>query len=243
MLSGRTALVTNVCHFVGAAAAETLRAHGAEVRCHDVSFADAAARATFAADHPDLSLLSESATPDAVEAVVAELGHLDIVVINDFYPALRAPMGEATAEQFREGLEALMVVPFETASAAARHMRPRKSGKLIFVTSAAPFHGLPNYCMYAAGRGGANALALSVAKELARDNIQVNAVAPNYIESESYFPQSLLADDAAVAKMTSKVPLGRLGKPSEVAEMIAFLASDGADFMTGQVIPIAGGWA
>jgi NAD(P)-dependent dehydrogenase (short-subunit alcohol dehydrogenase family) len=122
-------------------------------------------------------------------------------------------------------------------------MKPRKSGKLIFVTSAAPVHGLPNYCMYAAGRGGANSLALSIAKELARDNIQVNAVAPNYIESESYFPKSLLAEATAVAKMTSKVPLGRLGKPAEVAEMIAFLASDGANFITGQVIPIAGGWA
>jgi len=243
MLSGKTALVTNVCHFVGAAAAKALSAQGAEVRCHDASFSDSSARDAFAAANPGLDLLSQSDTPAAVDAAVEVLGLLDIVVINDFYPAIRAPMGEATAEQLREGLEALMVVPFETASAAARHMRPRKSGKLVFVTSAAPFHGLPNYCMYAAGRGGANALAVSVAKELARDNIQVNAVAPNYIESESYFPQSLLADETAVAKMTSKVPLRRLGKPSEVAEMIAFLASDGADFMTGQVIPIAGGWA
>ena len=243
MLSGKTALVTNVCHFVGAAAADALSAHGAEVRCHDVSFADSTARKAYAANHPQAKLLSESATVSAVEAAIADLGHLDIVVINDFYPAVRAPLGEATAEQFREGLEALMVVPFETASAAARHMKPRKSGKLIFVTSAVPVHGLPNYCMYAAGRGGANSLALSIAKELARDNIQVNAVAPNYIESESYFPKSLLADATAVAKMTSKVPLGRLGKPAEVAEMIAFLASDGANFITGQVIPIAGGWA
>ena len=68
---------------------------------------------------------------------MSDLGSLDIAVINDFFPAVRAPMGEATTEEFRKGLEALMVVPFETASAAARHMRPNKCGKMIFVTSGA----------------------------------------------------------------------------------------------------------
>lgn len=243
MLSGKIALVTNVCHFVGIAAAQVLQSHGANVRCHDVSFADADLRQQFMASNADLVALSASDTSSAIDQIAKELGRIDIAVINDFYPAVRAPMGEASAKDFREGLEALMVTPFETASAAARHMKPQSSGKMVFVTSAAPVHGLPNYCMYAAGRGGANALALSVAKELARYNIQVNAVAPNYVESESYFPPELLADEQALAKMTSKVPLGRLGKPEEVAEMIAFLASDRADFITGQIIPVAGGWA
>lgn len=243
MLNGKIALVTNVCHFVGVAAAQVLQSHGASVRCHDASFAEATAREKFVATHPDLVPLIAADTTGAVDQTIQDLGQLDIAVINDFYPAVRAPMGEANAQDFRAGLEALMVTPFETASAAARHMKPQSSGKMIFVTSAAPVHGLPNYCMYAAGRGGANALALSVAKELARYNIQVNAVAPNYVESESYFPPELLANEQALAKMTSKVPLGRLGKPEEVAEMIAFLASDRADFITGQIIPIAGGWA
>lgn len=243
MLEGKAALVTNVCHFVGVAAAETLQAHGAKVLCHDSSFGDEQARQAFASDHSTLNLLAETETGAAVDATVDALGHLDIAVINDFYPAVRAPIEEASLDDYRDGLEALMVVPFATAAAAARHMKPRKEGKLIFVTSAAPLHGLPNYCMYAAGRGGANALALSVAKELAQYNIQVNAVAPNYVESESYFPKALLADEQAVAKMTSKVPMGRLGKPQEVGELIAFLASNQSDFITAQVIPIAGGWA
>jgi NAD(P)-dependent dehydrogenase (short-subunit alcohol dehydrogenase family) len=243
MLAGKTALVTNVRHFVGIAAAETLRRHGATVVCHDQSFGDAQERDSFLGENPELRLLEQSETGEAVDAAVEQLGHLDIAVINDFFPALRAPIDEANLDDYRNTLEALMVVPFATAAAAARHMKPRKSGKLVFVTSAAPFHGLPNYCMYAAGRGGANALALSVAKELARHNIQVNAVAPNYVESESYFPKDLLADEKALAKMTSKVPLGRLGTPDEVAEVIAFLASNRSDFMTAQVIPVAGGWA
>ncbi len=242
MLSGKSALVTNVQHFVGLAAAQTLNQHGAQVFCHDKSFADTRSCDAFRVDHPELSPLDIADTGAAIDTAAEAAGGLDIAVINDFYPAIRASIDQASLDDYRDTLEALMVVPFATAAAAARHMKPRRSGKLIFVTSAAPFQGLPNYCMYVAGRGGANALALSVAKELARDNIQVNAVAPNYVESESYFPKELLADEKALAKMIKNVPLGRLGKPKEVSEMIAFLASDRANFITGQIIPIAGGW-
>jgi NAD(P)-dependent dehydrogenase (short-subunit alcohol dehydrogenase family) len=97
--------------------------------------------------------------------------------------------------------------------------------------------------MYVAARGGANALAVSLARELAPFNIQVNAVAPNFVESPTYFPPALLADPQALAKITRNIPLGRLGKPGEVGALVAFLASNQADFITGHVMPIAGGWA
>ena len=242
MLSGKSALVTNICHFVGIAAAKSLHHHGAQVFCHDKSFVDKKMLDAFLKENPDLTPLNHEETGAAIDAAAEKAGGLDIAVINDFYPAIRASIDRANLDDYRDTLEALMVVPFATAAAAARHMKPKRSGKLIFVTSAAPLQGLPNYCMYVAGRGGANALALTVAKELARDNIQVNAVAPNYVESESYFPKDLIADEKVLAKMVKNVPLGRLGKPEEVSEMIAFLASDKANFITGQVIPIAGGW-
>jgi len=92
-------------------------------------------------------------------------------------------------------------------------------------------------------RAAANGLAVSLAKELARDNIQVNAIAPNFVESPDYFPPKLLADEAAFAKITRNIPLGRLGKPEEIAAAIAFYASDQSDFITGNVLPFAGGWA
>ena len=120
-------------------------------------------------------------------------------------------------------------------------MKPRKRGKIILVTSAAPLHGLPNYSMYAVARGAANALAVSLAKELAPFNINVNAIAPNYVESESYFPEKLRKDPKFIERVASKVPLKRLGKPEEVANLISFLSSEKSSYITGAVIPVDGG--
>ena len=243
MLSGKIALVTNVNHFVGVAAASMLQQYNATVRCHDVSFADTINLAEFREKNPTLKPLKEHSTPDAINAVVADFGKIDIVVINDFYPAIRSPIDDATVAQFKDTLDSLMVVPFATVSSVARHMKQTKEGKIIFVTSAAPLRGLKNYSMYVAARGGCNSLAQSVALELAPYNIQVNAVAPNYVENESYFPAKLLADTDIRDKLIKNVPLGRLGKTCEVAEAIGFLASDKSNFITGQIIPVAGGWA
>ena len=239
----RIALVANVNHFVGLAAALALAEDGARVVCHDPAFADAGARGRFAAEHPGLSPADAQEPGTLVEGLVATHGRLDVLVANDAFPAIRAPVEEAQLDDLRAGLEALVVQPFAFAAAAAPVMKRRRSGSIVLVTSAAPLRGLPNYSMYAAARGGANALAVSLARELARHNVRVNAVAPNFIESPSYFPPELLADEAARAKILGNVPLGRLGAPEEVGALIAFLASDRCGFITGRVLPVDGGWA
>ena len=103
--------------------------------------------------------------------------------------------------------------------------------------------GLANYAAYATARGAANALAVSLAQELAPAGVRVNAVAPNFIESPSYFPAELLADPAVRNKILSKVPLGRLGSPLEVGRLIALLASADGAFITGKVLAVDGGWS
>jgi len=140
-------------------------------------------------------------------------------------------------------MEALFITPYRFAAAAAKQMKLRRSGKIIFVTSAAPLEGLANYTMYACGRGATNALVISLARELAAFNIQVNAVAPNYVASPSYFPADLIANPDALKRMTDKIPLRRLGTPEEVASAVSFLASPGSNFVTGHIMPVAGGWA
>ncbi|MCG8690892.1 MAG: SDR family oxidoreductase [Minwuiales bacterium] len=243
MLDNKIVLITHATHFVGGPAAREMAAQGARVVCHDESFTDAAAREAFAAERAGVETTDKQTPADLLADMTERYGRVDVLVNNDAFPALRASVEEADLEDMRRTLEALVVQPFALAQAVLPGMRERKAGKIIFVTSAAPFHGLPNYSMYVTGRGATNALTLSLAKEVARHNIQVNALAPNFVESPTYFPPELLANPEAKAKIVKNIPLGRLGKPQEAAATIVFLASPGADFITGHVLPFAGGWA
>ena len=103
--------------------------------------------------------------------------------------------------------------------------------------------GIANYAPYVSARAAANGLVASLAKELGRDGITVNAVGSNYVENPDYFPPALLANKEAMAKMTAQIPLGRLGKAEELGAAVCFLCSEGAGFITGHVLPHAGGWA
>jgi NAD(P)-dependent dehydrogenase (short-subunit alcohol dehydrogenase family) len=156
---------------------------------------------------------------------------------------LRAPLGEARIEAYRDALEVMAVAPFRLTQLVAPSMRKRRSGRIVFVSSAAPLRGIANYAPYVSARAAANGLVSSLAKELGRDGITVNAVGSNYVENPDYFPPALLANSEAMAKMTAQIPLGRLGKSDELGASICFLCSDGAGFITGHVLPHAGGWA
>ena len=140
-------------------------------------------------------------------------------------------------------MEALVVFTYPLVGAAVPSMKLAGGGKIIVVTSAAPLRGIANYSMYAAGRGAGNAMVKSLSLELASSNIKANAVAPNYIENFTYFPQELTQNEAGMAKMLSNIPSKRLGRPEEVAEQIAFFASDKCCYVMGHVVPISGGWA
>jgi NAD(P)-dependent dehydrogenase (short-subunit alcohol dehydrogenase family) len=178
-----------------------------------------------------------------VELALKRHGHIDALVNNDAYPALRAPLSEARLEDYRAAFEAMAVTPFRLTQLVAPSMRKRKSGRIVFVSSAAPLRGIANYAPYTSARAAANGLVASLAKELGRDGITVNAVGSNYVENPDYFPPALLANQEAMAKMTAQIPLGRLGKSAELGATVCFLCSDGAGFITGHVLPHAGGWA
>ena len=205
-------------------------------------FAGPAAKAALEAG--GATVVSVAGDPQAaVDDALAAHGRIDALVNNDAFPAIRAPVADASLDDLRAGLEAMLVAPFALTQAVVPAMRERKRGRIVFVTSATPLRGLPNYSMYVSARGAANALAVSLARELGRDNIQVNAVAPNYVENPDYFPPELVADAETLARIVKPIPLGRLGKPEELGATIAFLASPGAGYLTAQVISVAGGWA
>jgi NAD(P)-dependent dehydrogenase (short-subunit alcohol dehydrogenase family) len=243
ILAGKVVLLTQATRFVGPVAGPALATAGARVAVADPSFADAAARGAFEEAHPGLLVLTAQTPPDMVAEVEASLGPIDVAISNDAFPAHRLPIDEAAQADAEAAFAALALQPFAFARAVAPGMKARGRGHILFLTSAAPLRGLPNYSIYCAARGAANALAVALARELGPAGVRVNALAPNFVENEDYFPASLRANETAMAKITGQIPLRRLGKPHEVAGTLVWLASDGSGFVTGQVIPFAGGWA
>ena len=241
-VQNRNILVTNVSSFVGKPGTRALLDGGAMVMAPDRSFVDPDIRAAFDAEFDGAKALAAQ-TPEDLVAEAESHGPVDVLVNNDDGEAKRAKIEDADPADLRDALESMVVWPFVLTGAMTPAMKARKSGKIIFVTSATPLKGLPNYAMYVTARGATNALALSLAHELAGHNIQVNALAPNFVESPAYFPKELTENPETLAKITKNIPLGRLAKPEEVGKVVAFLAGDGSDFITGMVMPYAGGWA
>ena len=243
MTASKVAIVTDALHFVGPSVVKELIGRGFRVFAHDVSFSVPGARSTFDAESPGATALA-APTPEAIVGeVLAAEGNIDALILNDAYPALRAPVDEASGDDLRATYETLVFRAFELVGQTVPHMKSAGHGRIVFVTSAAPLQGLANYTMYASARGAANALSRSLAIELAPNNITVNAIAPNFVESPTYFPPSLMEKPEAAAKILKNIPLGRLGKPDEVARVVGFLADGESDFVTGQTISLAGGWS
>ncbi|UYN94764.1 MAG: SDR family oxidoreductase [Enhydrobacter sp.] len=243
LLKDRVILITNVEKFAGHGTTQVAIGQGATIVAHDPSFEAPSARRKYEAQFPGAHALAATEPATLVELALRRHGRIDALVNNDAFPALRAPLGEARLQDFRDALETMAVAPFHLTQLVAPSMRKRRHGRIVFVSSAAPLRGIANYAPYVSARAAANGLVSSLAKELGRDGITVNAVGSNYVENPDYFPPALLANKEAMAKMTAQIPLGRLGKSEELGAAICFLCSDGAGFITGHVLPHAGGWA
>jgi NAD(P)-dependent dehydrogenase (short-subunit alcohol dehydrogenase family) len=247
-LTGKVALITNVSHFMGPALTEEFCREGASVALHDRDEAAVKPHATLAerlgrdvlALTGDLGRSSEA--DRVVDAVVARFGRLDVLVNNNAHPPSGSPVEQVTDAAWREMMTRLLDEPFFCLRAALRVMRPAGRGKIINMSSAAAFPGLPNYAAYTAARAGVNGLTKAVGREVAGAGIQVNAIAQNYVENPTYFPPALTGDAVKLARMVKNIPAGRLARSEESARLAVYLASEDADFFVGQVIPFAGGW-
>jgi 2-keto-3-deoxy-L-fuconate dehydrogenase len=247
-LTGKVALITNVSHFMGPAITEEFAREGASLALHDrdeaavkplAAIAEGLGRETLILGG-DLTRSSEA--DRAVEAVVKRFGRLDVLVNNNANPPAGSPTEAVSDAVWREMMARLLDEPFFCLRAALRVMRPARRGKIINMSSAAAFPGLANYAAYSAARAGINGLTKAVGREVAKDGIQVNAIAQNYVENPTYFPPSLTGDPEKLKRMTRNIPAGRLARSEESARLAVYLASEDADFFVGQVIPFAGGW-
>src|SRR4030095_12545 len=145
MLKDRVLLITNVEKFAGHGTTSVALAQGATVLAHDPSFEALSARRKYEAQFPGAHALAASEPWTVVELALKRHGHIDALVNNDAFPALRAPLGEARLEDYRAALEAMAVAPFHLVQLVAPSMRKRKSGRIVFVSSAAPLRGVGNY--------------------------------------------------------------------------------------------------
>ncbi len=183
-------------------------------------------------------------TPADVVARASERlgGRLDAIVISPAKSAPRTPIEELTIEELTPYFVEIAAESLAFAGGAAKVMRPQKSGRIVFMSSSGPIGGIPGFAAYAAARAAVNGAVRTLALELAKDGISVNAVAANYIQTETYYPKALLEDPVKGPKLLAKVPMGRLGEADEVAALVELLATGDSGFVSGQVIPISGAW-
>ena len=238
----KVALVTNVHQYAGPGAVEGLLGEGMIVVGHDVRFTDADARETFVAGRPQLFATAEANPGALVGMVLSEHGRLDALISNDIVPEPIRPIDGSSAQDYRDILEAGTVYPFLLSQAVMPHMRARRSGAIVFVTSATSFHPMGEAALYCSSRAATTAYAIALGRALGPDNIQVNAVGPHWTSNNTYFPEGWEEMMPAFkAKLDTEIPLRRLGTQTEIGQLIALLASQRATPLTAQFIKFAAG--
>lgn len=242
-LEGKVALVTGASRGIGRAIAMTLAAAGAAVVVNYKGNADAAAEVVSAIEQADGRAVAVQADVTAAEDVdrlfkttLDTYGRLDILVNNAGITRdnLLLRMKE---DDFNAVLDTNLRGCFLCVKAALRPMTKARSGRIINITSVVGLMGNAGQSNYAAAKAGLIGFTKSVAREMASRNITVNAVAPGYIETEL---TGVLGEQVRAAILEA-IPLGRLGQPQDVANLICFLASDAAAYITGQTITVDGG--
>ncbi|MDB3898099.1 SDR family oxidoreductase [Gammaproteobacteria bacterium] len=178
-----------------------------------------------------------------INKLVADAGHIDILVANLAEPPMTGPVQNIDSDNWNLLFDSLVHPLMYLVRAVTPQMLERKSGKIIAITSAAPLRGIPNNAAYCAARGAQNGFIKAAGLELARSNIQVNAIAQNYINNNTYYPDDILDNQKFLNHVKRNVPSNKIGAASETAQLAAYLSREDCRHMVGQVIPLAGGWA
>ena len=240
--NSKTALVTGAARGIGLAIASRLAADGARVAVLDIDAkaADASAKKVGGGAIALAADVTKAPEVDAAVARVVETwGRLDILVNNAGITGRSFPIQELSDEDWRRVIDADLTSVFFCCRAAIKVMLAQGSGRIINIASIAGKEGNPTLVPYSAAKAGVIGLTKALAKEVCTRGILVHAIAPAVIGTELL--QQM--EKSTVDLLVSKIPMGRVGRPDEVAALAAWLASDDCSFTTGAVHDLSGGRA
>lgn len=220
-LTGKRILITQATEFMGPTLCTVFAEQGADV----------------VQSHADLSAAG------AAEEVIQSAGAFDVLVANLSILAPSTPANDVGEEEWRSVFAALVDPLPRLTRAVLPIFASRGGGKILVVGSASALRGMKRASTYSAARGAQLAYVQALGVELAPQNIQVNAIAQNFVDNPTYFPASVQANPRFQERLAREVPLGRLVSAREDALFAAYLCSDAANCFVGQVFPVSGGWA
>jgi 3-oxoacyl-(acyl-carrier-protein) reductase len=242
-LTGKRAIVTGAGQGIGKATALRLAERGADIIVDDINpeTAPETAEEILAMGRRAVSVIGDVSKREdiakIVNAAVAELGGVDILV-NNAGIARSNVLVRLKDEQWDEVLSVNLKGVFYGTQAAAPHMIRQRYGKIITISSIYGRIGAMGDVNYAAAKAGIVGFTKTVAKELARYDINVNAIMPGLIDT----PLLRGIPEKYLEPMMKEIPLKRVGQPADIANVVAFLASDESSYMTGTVLEVTGGW-
>ncbi|MCF1463322.1 SDR family oxidoreductase [Agrobacterium vitis] len=243
----RIVIITGAGIGIGAAAAKAFGALGDHVVVTDImdaegeAVAQAIRAAGGSAEFHHYDVRSTPAADALVADIEARLGRIDVVVANAGI-AHRVPLQELTDEKWDLTFDIDLKGIFRLVRAATPGMRARKSGAIVALSSIMGIaYGWDEHVHYSAAKAGVVGLVRGLAVELAREGVRVNGIAPGYIRTAQLLSEENSLGPVGAEKAAEIIPMGRLGTPDDIADVITFLASNAARYMTGQVLVVDGG--
>ena len=219
-LEGKTVFVTQANAYMGPAITDLFKAEGANV----------------------ITASGPVPTGDGFESYTREAVDIDILIANLAHDPCSAPVADISDNDWYSLMNTLVHPLMYLVRHFAPKMAEQGHGKIVAITSAAPLKGIPGSTSYCAARGMQNAFIRASGLEFAANNVQINAIAQNYVSNSAYYPAELAKTERFQKHLARNVPIRRLAQASESAELALFLASENSNFIVGQVVPFSGGW-
>jgi len=234
---GQVAVITGGASGIGRTVAERLAAEGAQISVWDISEPALASLGSAVAHKVQVDQSDEVAVASATQLTIKQFGAIDVLVVSAGITGPNVPLVEYPGDAWRRVLDVNLNGAFYVNRAIVPHMVRERYGRIVNVASVAAKEGNPNASAYSAAKAAVIAMTKSLAKEVVKDGITVNAVTPAAVRTAIFSQMT----QAHIDFMLSKIPAGRFGTVDEVASIIAWIASRECSFSTGAVFDISGG--